>query len=311
MDQPIDIYSLFAGEGPTQQERAAALAAQLRKQRGAGQLALLTGDKVLGGYGQAQLGQADALERMLGGAGQQAAGHRNALALQGNQQAFQDAQGERERGWKTGQADAERTFHGREHALQRALQRELEGMQSQRALDVANIKNKGDTAKNVTEWRKEMNGLPEMKQFKEVSVAFQKVRGAAESANAAGDMSLIFGYMKLLDPGSSVREGEYANAQNAGGIPELVSNLYNKAKDGQFLTPQQRANFIAEAEKLYQVHANQVAPIFEQYRGYAERAGADPNDVAAGAGKPRGRQVQGPDGKTYEEGPDGQMVEVK
>jgi hypothetical protein len=33
----------------------------------------------------------------------------------------------------------------------------------------------------------------------------------------ASDMSLVFGFMKMLDPASVVREGEYATAKNAGG----------------------------------------------------------------------------------------------
>ena len=37
--------------------------------------------------------------------------------------------------------------------------------------------------------------------------------------DAAGDMALIFSYMKMLDPNSTVREGEYATAQDAGSIP--------------------------------------------------------------------------------------------
>ena len=123
-------------------------------------------------------------------------------------------------------------------------------------------------------------------------------------------MSLIFSYMKLLDPGSSVREGEYANAQNTGGVPAAIVNMYNKARNGRFLTDQQKADFVGESEKLYQAHANQVAPVFERYRGLAAKGGIDPQDVAEGQPQARGRQVQNPDGKMYEEGPDGQMREV-
>ena len=41
------------------------------------------------------------------------------------------------------------------------------------------------------------------------------------SANAAGDMALIFSYMKMLDPNSTVREGEYATAEAAAGVPAV------------------------------------------------------------------------------------------
>lgn len=53
-----DILSLLTGDEPTAQQKAAALTAALRRQQDAGNLALLTGDSVLGKYGQAQLQQA-------------------------------------------------------------------------------------------------------------------------------------------------------------------------------------------------------------------------------------------------------------
>jgi len=66
---------------------------------------------------------------------------------------------------------------------------------------------------------------------------------------AADDIALIFSFMKTLDPGSTVREGEFATASNAGGIPERVWNLYNKVKAGQFLTDEQRKDFSRTAKK--------------------------------------------------------------
>jgi hypothetical protein len=35
--------------------------------------------------------------------------------------------------------------------------------------------------------------------------------------------------MKMLDPTSVVREGEFATAQNAASIPIKIVNMYNKA----------------------------------------------------------------------------------
>lgn len=77
--------------------------------------------------------------------------------------------------------------------------------------------------------------------------AYTKVKSA--SANAAGDMSLIFGYMKLLDPGSTVREGEQAQVQQATGVPDQVRNLYNRVVTGERLNTNQRAQLKAEAYK--------------------------------------------------------------
>jgi len=62
---------------------------------------------------------------------------------------------------------------------------------------------------------------------------------------------LIFNYMKMLDPGSTVREGEFANAENAGGAWSKLGVQYNKLLGGARLTPQVRASFLKSAKGLY------------------------------------------------------------
>lgn len=87
------------------------------------------------------------------------------------------------------------------------------------------------------------------KGFQEVREAYRRVKSSND--DAVGDLSLIFGYMKMLDPGSVVREGEFATAQNAAGIPDRMRNVYNRAVSGERLTPGQRKAFTGQAEKLY------------------------------------------------------------
>jgi hypothetical protein len=80
--------------------------------------------------------------------------------------------------------------------------------------------------------------------------AYQRVKSA--KPDAAGDLSLIFAYMKILDPNSVVREQEFANAQNAAGVPARIRNTYNKVMEGTRLAPEQRAQFQAQAEALFE-----------------------------------------------------------
>lgn len=93
------------------------------------------------------------------------------------------------------------------------------------------------------------------KPYQEVKSAYGRVKVSEDSA--VGDLSLIFGYMKMLDPGSVVREGEFATAQNAAGVPERVMNIYNKVASGERLNAGQRKAFKGQAEKLYQSAAEQ------------------------------------------------------
>ena len=78
--------------------------------------------------------------------------------------------------------------------------------------------------------------------------AYRRVEASKD--NAVGDLSLIFGYMRMLDPETGVREGEFANAENAAGVPERITNLYNKVVRGERLTANQRKSFIEQAGEL-------------------------------------------------------------
>lgn len=87
------------------------------------------------------------------------------------------------------------------------------------------------------------------KVYQDVKASYGRILAADDTA--AGDISLIFGYMKMLDPVSVVRESEFATAKNAAGVPERIRNLYNKALKGDQLGPEQRKMFIGQADKLY------------------------------------------------------------
>jgi hypothetical protein len=99
-----------------------------------------------------------------------------------------------------------------------------------------------------TKFRKEYND--QTKPFQEVKSAYGRVLSSEDTA--VGDLSLIFGYMKMLDPGSVVREGEFATAQNATGVPERIQNIYNRVISGERLNASQRSSFKGQAKKLYE-----------------------------------------------------------
>ena len=87
------------------------------------------------------------------------------------------------------------------------------------------------------------------KPYQEVKSAYGRMLASEDTA--VGDLSLIFGYMKMLDPGSVVREGEFATAQNAAGVPERIMNVYNRLISGERLNASQRNSFKGQAKGLY------------------------------------------------------------
>lgn len=118
--------------------------------------------------------------------------------------------------------------------------------------------------KLVDDYEKASGDLPK------VISNFNKVTAAAQNPSAAGDLSLIFAYMKMLDPTSVVREGEFATAQNAAGVPTQIANVWNKAVNGERLSEFQRTDFINQSSKLYQAALSQQKQIDTTF---SDRAG--------------------------------------
>ena len=92
----------------------------------------------------------------------------------------------------------------------------------------------------------------------------------AQSTEAFGDMALIFNFMKMLDPGSTVREGEFASAQNTSGVDEKIVNLYNQALKGTRLSDSQRAGLRAQATGLFNKAKSQNDKDLSRFRKSAD-----------------------------------------
>ena len=135
------------------------------------------------------------------------------------------------------------------------------------------------TQKLIMDARKEFTSLPGVKSFSGVSFAYSRIAASADNPSPSGDLALIFNFMKMLDPGSVVREGEFATAQNAGAVDDRIRSLYNRVIDGTRLSDTQRADFVGRATKLYSGAESQYQTLADQYGGFAQNAGLDPSQV--------------------------------
>ena len=132
--------------------------------------------------------------------------------------------------------------------------------------------------------RKEYIGKQETKEFAKQSAAFARIMASAEDSTGAGDMALIFNFMKLLDPGSTVREGEYATARDTGNVSQRVRAIYNKLVMGTTLTEEQRADFVDRSVRLYRQAETQFEKITDQYTELAQKQGLDVSQVIIDSG---------------------------
>lgn len=148
-------------------------------------------------------------------------------------------------------------------------------------LEIAALEGKGSDA---TPLRDEFNKNPAVKEYNAAAVEFDKMSGAAAAPGAAGDIALIFSFMKLLDPGSVVKETEFANAQNATGVPDQIRNQWNKLKNGERLNPDQRKDFLAQAAGFLAAQKKARDAAVSRYSKLATKKGAAAEDVVDVAG---------------------------
>jgi hypothetical protein len=111
-----------------------------------------------------------------------------------------------------------------------------------------------DKKKNdeVNKLRTEMHQNQAFTDYNQMQSYFQKIKNASnnETATAASDISLLFAYMKMLDPKSIVRESEFAMAQNMGSLPTKRHARLKDAVSWKKLTDSQRQEIYNEAAGL-------------------------------------------------------------
>ena len=114
--------------------------------------------------------------------------------------------------------------------------------------------------------------------FRSVGNSFNTIMAGAENPTAASDLSLIFAFMKMLDPRSTVRESEFAQAEQSGALPDRVQNIIGRFWDGQRLTTN-RGAFLTQAKNLYDARMPAYTNISDNYTAIAGRESLDARNV--------------------------------
>jgi hypothetical protein len=122
------------------------------------------------------------------------------------------------------------------------------------ALDLEALKASGgvDPAKKFEQeekLRKEYQGRTKV--YGELGTTYQNMKSSADAKTGPGDIALITGFMKMLDPGSVVRETEFATARDTSGLYERLKNQVTKLESGQLfaLDSKQRQEYVTLAKQ--------------------------------------------------------------
>lgn len=171
------------------------------------------------------------------------------------------------------------------------------GVESQKAaLELEALKSSGglDPAKAFEQeekLRKEFQGRTKV--YGELGTTFNNIKSSADAKNGPGDIALITGFMKMLDPGSVVRETEFATARDTAGLYERLLNTSQKLQSGQLfaLDSKQRQEYVNlakqyldSAQKKAGEDKKALGVVVKNYRLNPDNV-FGPEDVGGGAGR--------------------------
>ena len=139
--------------------------------------------------------------------------------------------------------------------------------------------------KNEFDLKKEFTNEPVYKEFQSMKSAFSQVTESLKKENPIGDVAAATKIMKLLDPGSVVRESELGIAMAASGKMDRLTNYVDMWKKGTLLTPSQRNDFGSLANELYNASANAYNVKRGEYALFGKKYDIDAN-TALGANAP-------------------------
>ena len=144
--------------------------------------------------------------------------------------------------------------------------------------------------KGENDLRKDFSSLTHIKDFKTQDSAYLRVVDSAQDSSAAGDLALIFNYMKILDPLSVVRESEFKTAEQASRwmqaledkdyeVPRPIAKMVRMMATGERMSDEQRVDFVDRASRLYEGASQGYQQTADRYRKLAEGYGYNPENV--------------------------------
>jgi len=134
--------------------------------------------------------------------------------------------------------------------------------------------------------------------FRELEGSFRKIKAAIEANTPIGDVASAVSIMKLLDPGSVVRESELEVAMKSTGLWDRMTNFSARTFGGRKLTGDQRVEFEQLAKEFYNTAKQTKADIDGRYLELSKKYNIDPELI--GMGSVKGLNVYNPKTGTLE-----------
>lgn len=119
------------------------------------------------------------------------------------------------------------------------------------------------------------------KEFVAVRDGYTRLNASLKHAtkSAAATLAGATSFMKLLDPGSVVRESELGMALAASGVIDRATNYHNTLLNGKVLTPSQTKDFENIGAKIYEAAEANQKSLTDQYGARAQTYGLNPKNI--------------------------------
>jgi hypothetical protein len=129
--------------------------------------------------------------------------------------------------------------------------------------------------------RSQFLGQKVVQDYAQIATQFEAMRRAVDDTSAVSDFDFTFGTMKILDPGSIVRETEQGLVVDSQSMPTSLLNQINKKLEGKSqLGPEIRRDLINLAQRRFEIQKQSVDALAGEYRQMATTRGANPDYVA-------------------------------
>jgi hypothetical protein len=132
---------------------------------------------------------------------------------------------------------------------------------------------------NTLKLRGDFRSEPIYKAHQDVQSAYAQITASLKQNSPAGDLAGATKIMKILDPGSVVRESELGMAMAASGAMDRLVNYADMTIRGTKLTPDQRKDFQTLADKLFKESERLYNAKRAEYKGIANRNSLPVEDV--------------------------------
>lgn len=89
------------------------------------------------------------------------------------------------------------------------------------------------------------------KVYNQLGFTYSNIEESAKAKTGPGDIALITGFMKMIDPGAIVRETDFALASDTAGLFDRLANQAQKLKSGELFTldSKQRQEYVSLAKQ--------------------------------------------------------------